>query len=235
MQSAPRYAIYFAPQEESQLAAFGEKWLGRTPEDPTQEREAPPSDFCDEEYRKLVESPRHYGFHATLKAPFELAQNKNADQLIQAIRCVSCTHSPFLLQPLRVHCIGKFLALVPQSTEPPLARLHAACLRKLDSFRAPLSDFDYSRHMAKKLSGRQQRLLKCFGYPFVLEEFRFHMTLTGNLPKKQRIPYKDKIERLASPALRSPVEVHGICLFHQKNRKAPFRLIERFPLTGNES
>ncbi|RYF67274.1 MAG: DUF1045 domain-containing protein, partial [Comamonadaceae bacterium] len=31
------------------------------------------------------------------------------------------------------------------------------------------------------LSARQDELMQLWGYPFVLEEFRFHMTITGRL------------------------------------------------------
>ena len=168
------------------LDRLGRTWLGRTAENPFEELPEPPGGFAEDEYRHMVTAPRHYGFHGTLKAPFELHPETDEAGLHAAMRDVARTAAPFETAGLRLTSLNRFLALVPVSVDQRLHKLHALCLRQLDAFRAPLEEFDYARHVAKGLSERQRRLLRRFGYPFVLEEFRFHMTLTGNMEEKAR-------------------------------------------------
>ncbi|MFV0349475.1 MAG: DUF1045 domain-containing protein [Halodesulfovibrio sp.] len=227
-----RYAVYVAPEKDSMLDRLGVDWLGRTAEAPQRERSNAPEGFGEDEYRQLVAAPRHYGFHGTLKAPFELHPDLDDKALRSGIKALAATLAPFEIGPLRISFLNRFLALLPASASPQLTRLHAACLRELDMFRAPLSDYDHARHMAKRLSERQERLLGRFGYPFVLEEFRFHMTLTGNLEEKQRHTCKDRLEHLLQAYLKAPLTVREICLFVQDDRSKPFRLLERFALKG---
>lgn len=231
MTSTPRYAVYYAPAEGSALDAFGIDWLGRTAVNPAGTGGVPDG-FGEEEYRRLVEAPRHYGFHATLKAPFELAEGIDVHMLQSRLKAVACSMQAFRLPPLRVAYINRFLALVPACTEPLLQRLHAACLRDIDDCRAPLTPYDKARHEKKHLTERQTRLLGRFGYPFVLEEYRFHMTLTGDLDERQRRSVRERLEALVAPALTDPVEVNEVCLFMQPQRTSPFRLAGRFPLGG---
>ena len=71
-----RYALYYAPPPGTALAAFGARWLGRDPDG----AEAPASPelarVTPGEWRRAVALPRRYGFHATLKAPFSLAEGR---------------------------------------------------------------------------------------------------------------------------------------------------------------
>ncbi|MFV0423841.1 DUF1045 domain-containing protein [Oleidesulfovibrio sp.] len=229
----PRYAVYVAPEKESMLDRLGVDWLGRTAEAPQRVRSNAPEGFGDDEYRQLVAAPRHYGFHGTLKAPFELHPEQDEKALRSGMKALAATLVPFEVGPLRISFLNRFLALLPATDSSRLARLHAICLRELDIFRAPLSDYDHARHMSKGLSGRQERLLGRFGYPFVLEDFRFHMTLTGNLEERQRHSCRDRLEQLLRAYLKTPLTVREICLFVQEDRSRPFRLSERFALKGD--
>lgn len=56
-------------------------------------------------------------------------------------------------------------------------------LRALDRFRAPVSGAERARRRNAGLSPPQEALLAQEGYPKVMEEFRFHMTLTAQLPQ----------------------------------------------------
>lgn len=235
MEKTPRYAVYYTPEEGSNLERLGIDWLGRTPEKPFAERPEPPEGFGEEEYRELTASPRHYGFHGTLKAPFELHEEETLDGLREGIRAIARKTVPFEVGSLKVYFFSRFLALVPSATDTRLTKLHSACLRKLDHFRAPLSEYDFERNIAKGLTERQERLLHRFGYPFVMEEFRFHMTLTGNVDEKRRKACKERLENFVRPYLSEPFRVKEICLFTQDDRESPFRLIERFRLKGKVS
>ena len=80
----PRYAIYFTPPPGSDLHRFGSAVLGY--DCVTGAKLTPPADIAvdAEEWRRLTEEPRRYGFHATLKAPFRLAPGTTEAGLIDA-------------------------------------------------------------------------------------------------------------------------------------------------------
>ena len=91
---------------------------------------------------------------------------------------------PFVLPPMQVQRIDDFLALVPPALHPANAQIQetaATCVTALQPLAAPLSDADLARRRAAGLTARQDALLQQWGYPFVLDEFRFHMSLTGSL------------------------------------------------------
>lgn len=231
-----RYAIYYTPLRGSLLEELGQVWLGRTAADPHTQHLVAPEGFYLEEYQALVQAPRWYGFHGTLKAPFELAEGVTPKELESATAAVCRTHAPFMLSglggALGVGYFGTFFALTPAVHSPELGRLSADCVRQLDRLRAPLSLHDMKRHKQKNLSERQERLLHRFGYPFVLEEFRFHMTLTGVVEEKARPEYKARLEALLQPYLEPVVPVQEVTICMQPDRKSPFVEYTRIPLSG---
>lgn len=230
----PRYAIYYTPPIGSALEALGHEWLGRTGSDYVQERKEAPEGFHESEYRKLVTAPRWYGLHGTLKAPFELAEPVTEQELVAEVRKVCSKHCPFTLPKLAVNYLGSFLALTLTAPSPELFKLSVDCVRELDALRAPLSEFDQNRHLKKKLSERQKRLLNRFGYPFVLEEFRFHMTLTDSMNDKLRPDCKRRLEEITAPYLYDEVEVTEVTICMQPNRETPFVNSKRIQLTGTK-
>jgi putative phosphonate metabolism protein len=228
-----RYALYFAPEERSALYEFGRHWLGRDTVSGKPVSSFSIPGLSQERVRELTESPRHYGFHGTLKPPFHLAEGFNVKELYSAAGSLAMELSPLPLGFLELRWLDTFLALVPPNPGKELYDLAAACVRRLDPFRAPHSGEELARRRASGLTENQERLLARWGYPYVMEEFRFHLTLTG--------PMKDSVERdcifsSAEPLTRSirnaPTEISSLCIFEQKNRATPFRLTHRFPLQG---
>ncbi len=229
----PRYAVYYAPSRGSHLEQWGEYWLGRTATAPALLREIPPDGFTEVEYRECVRQPRHYGFHGTLHAPFELAPEVAPRHMVEHVRIVCAEHAPFVIAKLTVRQMGMFLALTPMLATPALGRLSADLVYGLDSLRAPLSTEDFARYMQKGISEPQERLLRRFGYPFVLKEFRFHMTLTGPLADSERQTCKQRIKALAAAYLEHPVAVDDVAVYLQPDRQSPFVEYARIPLGNN--
>jgi putative phosphonate metabolism protein len=229
-----RYAIYYAPEEGSPLHEFGTKWLGRDAITGQDVASYSVPGFGRERVQELTESPRQYGFHATLKPPFHLADGAQPDQLCAAVLSLASEISSFALESLELSWLGKFLALVPSKPSQQLSYLADECVRRLDRFGAPPSGEELAKHRFAGLTGNQEKLLERWGYPYVMEEFRFHLSLT--------CPIKDAMERdrifpwadlLTRPSRRSPLEISSVCIFEQKNREAPFRLAQRFRLSGS--
>jgi putative phosphonate metabolism protein len=225
----PRYAVYYAPPRSSALWQLAQSWLGRDCE--SGETLAPPAldGVSAEDVEAATSSPRHYGFHATLKAPFRLAPGASLRRLHDSLGAFAAGRQPFQAPPLKVSAIGPFLALTLSTPSPEMESLAAAAVQDLDDLRAPLSEAELQRRLAGGLSPRQQELLRAWGYPYVLDEFRFHMTLTGPIADQGlREMLQTKLAALFRPLLADPVPVGEICLYSQDSAEIPFTLVDRF-------
>ena len=156
-----RYAIYYTPPPETALARFGAAWFAR---------DAP-----------CLDAPRRYGFHGTLKAPFRLAAGASEAELLCAAESFAAARPALSAPPLRLAVLAGFLALLPSEPFEALDRLAADCVAAFDRFRAPLTDTEAASRRRAGLSPRQEALLRRWGYPHVMEAFRFHLTLTDRL------------------------------------------------------
>ena len=226
-----RHAIYWAPPAGSALARLGAAWLGRDAETGEAVPRAVALDMDPAQADALTESPRFYGFHGTLKPPFALSAGRSARDLADAVAAFAATRPAVTLPPLSVIAIGRFIALVPSAPVPALDALAAACVTDLDAFRAPPDPADLARRHAAGLSARQGDLLARWGYPYVMEEFRFHLTLTGPIvDDADRAAVLDALRDLCAPVCAAPPPLDALALFHQPDRGSPFRLVARVPL-----
>lgn len=225
----PRYAVYYALPRDNGLWRLAQSWLGRDCE--TGEDLAQPGleGWTAADVAALTASPRRYGFHATLKPPFHLAPGISIRHLHDSLAGFAAGQQPFEAPPLEVSAIGPFLALVLSKPSAKTEALAAAAVTELDHLRAPLDQAEIQHRLAPGLTARQEQLLRRWGYPFVLDEFRFHMTLTGPIPDadlRQRL--QTRLAALFAPQLAGPVPVREICLYSQATRDQPFALVERF-------
>jgi putative phosphonate metabolism protein len=228
-----RYAAYFAPDESSAWWRFGAHWLGR--DAATGEALGQPAiDGVDPDaFRALTAVPRRYGFHATLKAPFALRAGATREALASSLERFCAARMPFQMPPLEVARLDDFIAFVPAAHETRINELAADCVRELDAFRAPAVPAELDERRARGLSTRQERYLLEWGYPYVLADFRFHLTLTGSLEGVSPTHGAAVLAaaRNAAAALAEvPMWFDAVCLFEQAEAGDPFRLAARFPL-----
>ncbi|GAA0785488.1 DUF1045 domain-containing protein [Roseibium denhamense] len=231
-----RYALYFAADSNDKLMELGNAWLGR---DPFTGQEIPQPfipDISQERLHALTESPRRYGFHGTLKAPFSLAETASEADLVAACAGFSSTISPFETNGLGVNRLGRFLALTPEGDEPLLNAFAALCVRHFEPFRGPLSAEDLERRRRANLTEKQDAYVTQWGYPYIFDEFRFHMTLSEKLDNDA------EAERLAVAAANHFESVTGqprLCrqfaLYAEAERGSPFEIHTVFDLTGTTS
>ncbi len=226
--TAARYALYAAPPAGSALAAFGAAWLGYDAE--SGQAMTPPvvSGLTTERWDALTKRARHYGFHGTFKAPFELAAGKSADELTAALADFAAARRAFDL-PLTLARIGGFLALVPAMEIAAVSDLANDCVEAFDGFRRPETPEQVAKRRAG-LSTRQSDHLDRWGYPYVFQDYRYHMTLTDPLPGEESERLQAGLAELLKPLLSQAMRLDTICLFAQTRRDAPFRLLRRFPL-----
>lgn len=225
-----RYAVYAAPG--GALGRFGAAWLGWDAET-GRAGDGPPAGVgpLPRPWAKVVATPARYGFHGTLKPPFRLAAGTDAAQLHWAIQALCLRLTPLVAGPLRLERIGGFLALVPAGPAPALDALAVRLVEGLDAFRAPPTADEVARRRPERLSHRQRALLDRWGYPHVMEEFRFHLTLTGDLPGAEAAAVERALAPALAPLLADDLRLSDVALFGE----APdgrFRLIHRYPLGG---
>jgi len=222
-----RVAVYYAPQPDDPLFAKAATWLGRDPESGAP---VPQPDLPD--IAGVTEEPRLYGFHATLKPPFRLAEGRQWFDVLEAASKLADRTAPFALPAFAVFDVFGFLALREVVHCPPLQALADACVAHLDPLRAPASDADLARRRRARLTPQQDAMLVRWGYPYVFETWFFHMTLTRRLNAEEKALYQPAAERLFAAAVASPRRVSDICLFVQPAAGAPFVIAERLTLRG---
>lgn len=230
-----RYAVYFTPPRGSALRRFGGQWLGYD----TYEGELPRAEEAfgldRDDLEDLTGTPRVYGFHATLKPPFRLAGNGDPSALHALAAALAQQFQVFPMPRLRLSRLGDFLALVPEVPEPRLDDIAGACVRQLDAFRAEPHPEDLARRRAAGLSDRQEELLQRWGYPYVFEEFRFHMTLTRSLDEEEHARVAPVLARVLQPVLAQPLAFDALSLMRQWNAREPFVEIARLPLSETQA
>lgn len=227
MASSPRYAIYYAPPHGSPLDRFGVALLGYD----AFSGDDPP--FSDDvlstapDWRELTRDPRAYGFHATLKAPFVLAADKTEHDLQAAVAAFART--PRAIPEIRptVSAVGGFIAVVPAIVSGALDVLAQDCVTGFDAFRAPLTAHDRARRRPDMLTPRQVEQLDRWGYPYVFDDFQFHMTLTGRLPDERQQPILSMLRRRFAALELATLAIDAIALFRQDDAGSRFRVIGR--------
>jgi putative phosphonate metabolism protein len=229
-----RLALYFTPAEGSAWWRFGANWLGRDPATGAAVPQPVVPGVAGDEFRSLTATPRRYGFHATVKAPFALRAGATRKALATAVERFCADRVAFRVPRLTVARLDDFLALVPVARESRVNDLAADCVREFELFRAPLDAAELERRRRGGLSPRQDRYLEEFGYPFVLSEFRFHLTLTGplNSAAPQHVAgVRAAAEHAIAALADEPLPFDALALFEQSEREAPFHLVARFPFS----
>ncbi len=218
-----RYAIYFAPAKDSPWWTFGAGWLGRDEVSNTALTAPALTQLDANSLHHITAEPRRYGFHATLKAPFCLQGDHSFDSLLTRLQALADTLRPLALGPLRATELGNFVALVPESSPTTLADLAARCVTELDDLRAPLTVAEQTRRRSALLDARELALLERYGYPYVLERFRFHFSLTGPVePGMAQQVIVAATPRLAQLNAQTPLVLDRLCLFVEPAPGQPF-------------
>lgn len=229
-----RYAIYYTPPSSDALLKVAANWLGRSAFSGEAVKAPAIRSFAPEEIAKLTQEPRRYGFHATMKAPFRLKDDLTESDLLSALMHFSSAANPVIIPRLVLKGIGPFFALVPEEPVAELNQLANDVVVAFDRFRAPLSDAEIARRRPERLSEAQRHNLERWGYPYVFEEFRFHMTLTGPVEEKDRARIERRLDEFFSPLLDDCVEIANLALFVEPEKGAPFEIHSLHPLTGGE-
>jgi len=226
MENMKRYAIYYAP-ETGAFAAAAASWLGwnlKSGHEVDQPIVQLPRPLAE-----VTAEPRKYGFHGTLKPPFRLAQGARAADLAEATARLAASLKKIEFSGLQMVDLGSFLALVPQGNTKALQHLAAEVVRRLDPYRAALTDAEIARRKPERLTVRQRDLLTAYGYPYVMEEFQFHLTLSSQLTDAEREIVAQAAAAHFSGVLPQPFCLRDLCLCGE-DEAGRFHLLQRYSL-----
>lgn len=225
-----RYGIYFSPRPSELLHALGSQWLGR--DAVTGETLDPnlPDSLTRDEWLRATKSPRRYGFHATLKPPFRLANGRSLQDLQSALRQFAARHRSFQVRSLCIAPLGRFLALILTEPSNTFSALAADSVSEFERFRAPATEEELSQRLRDSLSPREREHLLHWGYPYVFDTWKFHMSLTGSLPPESLPPLALRLRERFAQACDQPLLVDSVCIFHEPYPGAPFQLMDRADL-----
>nr|WP_103335062.1 DUF1045 domain-containing protein [Pseudotabrizicola formosa] len=224
-----RFAVYYAPRP----GPFAKATAALLGWDSASARPVPQPDLpgVPLPLAALTTDPHKYGFHGTLRAPFRPADGLGAEDVADAVRSLSRKLSPVSCDGLRVENLHGFLALTPTGDHSALNAFAASVLRETNPLRAPLTDAERARRRPESLTPHQLALLDTWGYPHVMEEFRFHLTLTNHLPEDQAAQTLPVLSAHLAPVLPKPFIIEDLCLFGE-DAGGRFHLLHRFPLSG---
>ena len=227
-----RFALYFAPPPGSKLERFSRQWLGRDHITGHPVEQEIIDGLSPDDQQRITSSARHYGFHATLKAPFALKRGCSRDELHLAAESFAQERKPFAAPPLQLSGLSRWIAFTLSRPSAEMDRLAADCVRDFEPFRAPITDHDLERRRRNGLTPRQDDQLLAFGYPYIFDDFHFHMTLAGPLDPPEKGMISDLLRKRAAPIEKLILEVDAIAIYEQPDRDHPFTQTARFPFRG---
>jgi len=236
MTNYKRVAIYFLPKKNSSLENFGKNLLGR---DINKKKKISLTRrqkyFINrgftyfDELKDYCEQPAKYGFHATLKAPFRLKRNVKTKNFYDVISHIAAQHSRFKIKGLKIVYSKKFTFITSRKPNKLLINLENDLVKHLDTFRAELNKTEIKKRIPDSLTFKQNKYLKEWGYPFVFDQFKFHMTLMNQNNNKLSNKQKLELEKLIYKISNNVIEFNEISLLGE-NKNGHFEEIKRFKL-----
>jgi len=232
---AYRYAIYFSPQN-TPLSRFGARVLGVDVHRGTQVEQFVLASLPTDRMFEITQTARGYGFHATLKAPFRIAEGASEADLLEAFSAFCDHHAAADLPGLTVQNVRGYLAIVPSHQTSNLRSLERAIVVEFDRFRAPMNEQERAKRNPESLSERQLQHLDIFGYPFVMDDFFFHMTLSNRIGGQpfEMMLHAEMQDQFEKSVPKPDVRLDSLSLVAQPEPDEPFQVIQTRALAGAE-
>ncbi len=223
-----RYAVYWCPGVDSPLWQAGCCWLGR--DAAAGEPVMPPAipGVSGARFAVLTHEAARYGFHATIKAPFTLRDGVSETRLLTALADWAEGRAPFRLELVPALLSG-FPVLRPREVPDALPRMTGELVRTLHPMAAPLDEADLKRRAG--LSAVEQEALRQWGYPWVFDDYRFHLTLAAQPAGEEETACLLEAA-LSHFGTTIPVEIGHLALFRESARGAPFQWMASVGLGG---
>jgi hypothetical protein len=198
-------------------------------------------------FEKLTEEPQRYGLHSTVVAPF-FPRDTNEENLLRAAARFCRSVSPVTIPQVQVVEHRSFMALRPveggrhgEHACERLQALAADAVRFFFPLRTPPDSAEIARRLGENLSPKQTANVLKWGYPYVFDEYDFHITLTGPVRDAPAQALKPILSRYFREVTAEPLGIDHLCLCRQPVSGARavgekhvefFTALECFPLTG---
>ncbi|MEM6610206.1 MAG: DUF1045 domain-containing protein [Pseudomonadota bacterium] len=229
MDEFARYAIFAVP--DGAFFRTASTWLGWDSAAGIEVAHPDLPNLPASEAAILTATPRKYGFHGTLKPPFRLARGTTRGELEAAIAAFCAARPGVEIPRLAIRAMGGFVAAVPATPQPDLSALAAAIVAGFDPFRAAAPPDELTRRRKAGLSENQELMLRHWGYPYVFDEFRFHLTLTGKIDGTAAEETASRLSEHFAPVLPAPYAIDNLCMLGEAS-DGRFHILNRYPLTG---
>lgn len=228
-----RYAIYFLPG--GALGAAGAAWLGRDCISGARLSQPHCRGLSPAVQDSLTAPPRRYGFHATLKAPMVLADGVDEATLIAMSEAFAARHTVVNLGRLSPRWMGNFLALTPgtmaDAADNALATFAFDVVRHFEPARAPLDTAAFDRR-TKGLPTALVHHVEAWGYPYVGDAFRLHLTLSAPVDDAEKPVWLAAARDWFETALQTPVLIDAISVMVEADYPGDLQELHRLPLNG---
>lgn len=219
-----RYAVYAIPGGDGENAPGAARHLYDTAA----------RWYAREDMQDVTVNPRSYGFHATLKAPFRLAGVVTEADLQAFTTAFAAQRQPVVIPAPEPGTLGAFRALIPTGDQARINELAADIVHGFDGLCAPLTAQEYQRRRPEELTARQRALLDQWGYPYVLEEFVFHMTLTDPLHKERADEVDGEIHTHFAEVSGVDVLLTSLAICIEPASGEPFQLLSLHPFSNRK-
>ena len=237
MKKYSRFAIYYAPTKGSGLEEFGKQWFGWDPLD---------AKFINKKQRinylnrfgiknlknidKNVLIAKKYGFHGTLIPPFKLNKNYSTNTLFKKTEDIAKKFKKFKFYKFKLKIINNFYAFIQNKKNSDINKLSNRLVKELFKFRSPLTKKEIDKRNPSKLSKLQLNILYKWGYPYLMTEFNFHMTLASEVTGNKLYSELKKIEKKKEIILNEINNFDKIYIYGE-NQKGMFENLENFSLS----
>lgn len=225
-----RYAVYFAPASDSEFGRAGSRWLGRDAASGARLEQPTCPGLTPVRVSQLTAAARRYGFHGTLKPPFRLRDGRTPEELDRAIAALAARQQRFAFS-VRLATLAGFFAWLPADAHDQIAAVAAACVTELDAFRKPPGEAELALRSIG-LVRDQPALLQRWGYPYVLDEFRFHLTLSDAVSGRDAEAMHTTLAEYTDRHARGAIAFDALCLFVEPAPGADFLLRSRYGFDG---
>ena len=230
--SYERFAIYYIPTPGSDLAEFGRVWFGQNDNEADENTRL--FGLETERVQQITKTPARYGMHATLKAPFYLAEGYQLNNLLKTAESFAQNRKSFSIGKLKPTWFSNILVLTPETESRNINQFASQCVLGFEDFRAPLTMKERTRRLEQNLNLHQRVMLEEWGYPYVLSEFKFHITITGKLSREQKEQVLPKLIPALDHICKTPCTIDAIAVAGDPGQGKPFEIIERFELGKGE-
>ena len=231
-----QFSICYMPQPGSALASFGRSWFGRANDGTTLQAFSLAGLGAGAAGGITTTPDRYLGLHAPFFSPLRLREDARIEEIKTRLARFAAHRKPIETGPLKLMRAGRALVLRPAEPRPELDWLALQCFNAFDSF-AAMSETAEDEH--PHLSPYQRLLLKSFGQPDVMSEYRFSTTLAGPLDHQQLDRLSGALAPLIAGLCAEGVCVDGLSLIgtrsptgNGRNPGAAARLLGRYALAG---